>query len=139
MERLFSKAMAAIRISEKGMVLPFLRRADESSPALIQRSSDISMYSRDFKASMTAFFSLSDFKPCESSYKTGPQTKIASFKRRRSRVCFNGDAPGLKYSIHAQVSGSTPLFFMELFPFLLGLKFGLFFLLPIVVYFYLPL
>src|SRR3972149_1606574 len=46
--RLLSIAMETIRISEKGIVFPALRRVDDNSPAFSHRAPAISTYSRPF-------------------------------------------------------------------------------------------
>ena len=74
-ERLFLKAIAAIRTSDKGRVSPFFRKEAEISLAFCHRDCDISIYGKSDSMSNTLDFSSSVLTPRRISKRTGPQSQ----------------------------------------------------------------
>ena len=131
MERSFSVAIAAMRISDKGRVTPFLFSSMERAEARCHSFFVISIYGRLTRMSKILFFSLSDFIPWRISNVTIPHVETALSMRSISRWSAVFDPP-LKNSIQMVVSTSI-LFFKDRFSLFLSLHFTFFFLFPVVV------
>src|SRR5512139_205573 len=131
MERSFSIATAAIKMSDKGRMTPFFFSNMEISAALCQMFFVISTYGRLAMMLKILFFSPSDFIPWRTSNLTTPHVQTAFSMSSISRWSAIFDFL-LKNSIQMVVSTSI-LLFKGLFSLLLSLQFKLFFLFPIII------